>query len=460
MDDGVYYDPEQRRSPLLKVIIIVLCLVILIIMILLLIKPKNKIDLYDKLVTMTKNNLLDDDYPKEIGDCKTISLESINKSNEKEFNSCDGNKTYVKVCKLNDDKIWYTPVLSCGRIYTSFDEWKTGTVDDIIDNNSEIEIYFEGEVLENGIRKFYPNDEINVSKVNEYYETSPKEEYVYKINPKDAYKWYLFKDEKDYYNNGEYVSIKPDGYEFSENEKIKTYFSLNKPNNMTFRKISDIILYATEMHAYPYSFECIDNNLEGMLISKTICELRKSDSYKTTRYIHYTCDGVNETTKDTLCSKRSNWTSTSCYENTQTAVGETIDGYSYTRNPWTGYVCIKTDGYLIEDTEYQWYNNVSTKKYYPSDSKNMEDEITYYVDAPLKDAIKDESSKTKVYQYFKLEESSDTTPTWVHIGSNNMDKQTLINSFNELGYSVDSLNSIDENKNTKYEIVLKYRNRK
>ena len=229
---------------------------------------------------------------------------------------------------------------------------------------------------------------------------------------------------------------------------------------MTFRKISDIILYTTEMHAYPYLFECIENSMENTIISKTLCELRNTENYKTTKAIHYTCDGINETGKDTICKGRTNWTNTSCYENTQTATGETTEGYSYTRNPWTGYVCIKTNGYLVEDTTYQWYNNVSTKKFYPSDSKDVEDEITYYVDEPVKDALRDENTKTKAYQYFKLEQSNDTTATWVSIGGNNMDLNTLINSFNELGYSVDNLKSIEENKNTRYEIVLKYRNRK
>ena len=460
-----YYDPEKSRSPMLKIIIIALMLFIVILIIVLTTKAFSKgPDLHPALTDMANSYIDDDKLPKEVGECNTYALKEMignqNSDIKKQFSKCNDTDTYVKVCKVADDKYQYTPVLSCKKQKTTFGDWKTGTVDDIIANNSEVIITFDGEVLENGARTYYPNDLTDLAKVSEYYVSSPKEGYVYKVNPQEAYKWYTEGEEKEYYNHGEYVSNAPDLYPLKEDEKINTYLTLTKPNYATYRTIDNTTLYATEYVAYPYKYECKDSKYQGTVTSNTLCEKRNTGTFGITVKMHYTCDGVNETEEGVLCRGRSDWSATSCKADNQTIKGTTSEGYEYTRNLWTGLTCIKTDGYKVSDTVYKWYRLVKVNKYYPSGSTKENEEKTYYVTTPTAGASKDETTKATAYQYFKLVPSDNTEPTWVSIGDASMNKEELIKSFKELGYKVKSFNEIEKNENTRYQVIVKYRNRK
>lgn len=459
-----YYDPEQKRSPILKIVIIFIAVLIVILLIILLSKKFSKgPDLHPILSDMAAK-YAEKKLPKEIGECSTYTLKDMiadqNDSIKKDFAKCDDKNTYVKVCKISNSKYQYTPILSCKKQKTLFTEWTTGTISDIIANNSEVEISFDGEVLENGNRTYYPNDLKDLSKVSEYYISSPKEGYIYKVNPETAYKWYVEGEEKEYYNHGEYVSIAPDLYPEKEDEKIKTYLSLTKPIEASYRTINNSVLYATEYAAYPYKYECRDSRYQGTIISNTPCEKRDTGTFSVTVKLHYTCDGKNETSENTLCKGRSNFVTSSCKEDNQTIEGKTSEGYYYTRNLWTGLTCIETSGYEVSDTVAKWYRMVKVNKYYPSNSTKEIDEKTYYTSTPIAGASKDETTKTTAYQYFKLVPTDSSEPTWVSIGDANMNKKELINSFKELGYKVSSLKEIEDNKNTRYQIIVKYRNRK
>lgn len=466
MDEGQYYDPEKKRSPLLKIVIIVLAVLAVILFIVFLSKAFGKgPDLYNEITNLSKTYTDNKkDYPEEIGECNTytlnVLLDSNYLTNKKIFSGCDGTKTYVKVCKISDDKYQYTPVLSCKRNTTVFGEWKTGTIVDIIENNSEVEIYYDGDVLEKGSRTYYPNNLTDVSKVAEYYVASPESGYSYKVNPQTAYKWYVSGYDKEYYNNGEYVSTKPDGYPEKENGKTNDYLMPTRPVDAYYRTIKNVTIYATEKVAYPFKYECSDPKLAGTMYSQTLCELRKTGTFEKTARILYTCDGKTEVSEGTICQSRSKWTTTSCESKNQTKVGKTNEGYDSLTAPLTGYTCVKTNGYSVSDQVYQWYKMVDVKKYYPSNSTNVDDEKTYYISTPTAGASKDEKTRTTAYQYFKLEASDSAVPAWISIGDVGMNEKELINKFNELGYNVGSLSDIENNENTRYQIVIKYRNRK
>ena len=460
-----YYDPEQKRSPILKIVVIAMILLIAILIIALFTKAfKKGPDLHPVLSNMANSYITSDKLPKEVGECNTYALKDMianqDSKTKKEFAKCNDQDTYVKVCKIANDNYQYTPVLSCKKQKTKFGDWQTGTLDDIIKNNSDVVISYDGQVLENGNRTYYPNDLTDLSKVSEYYTSSPKEGYVYKVNPQEAYKWYVEGDEKDYYNHGEYVATAPDLYPLKEDEKTKTYFSLSRPNSASYRTIDNTVLYATEYTSYPYKYECQDPKYQGTITSNTLCERRNTGTFNVTVKMHYTCDGKNETAKDVLCKGRSDWSETSCKNSNQTIDGKTSDGYNYTRNLWNGLTCVEANGYKVVDTVSKWYRLAKVNKYYPSDSSKETDEKTYYISTPTPGASKDESTKTTAYQYFKLVPNDSTEPTWVSIGDANMNKEELINSFKELGYKVNNFEEIDKNENTKYQVVIKYRNRK
>lgn len=460
-----YYDPEKKRSPILRIVIIFLIIFAVILVILLFTKAFSKgPDLYPKLTDMANNYIDKDKYPKSIGECSTYTLKKMitNQSADikKEFAKCDDTKTYVKVCNLGDNNYQFTPVLSCKKQKTEFTDWKTGEIDDLLVNNSDVKIYFDGEVLENGDRTYYPNNETNLSKVSEYYTSTPGDGYIYKVNPQTAYKWYTEAEEKEYYNNGEYAAEANELYTMKEDSKTKTYLTLSRPADASYRTINSVTMYAVEYASYPYKYECRDGRYRETIISTTLCEKRNTGTFSTTVKMHYTCDGVNEAEKGALCKARGNWTTNSCANDNQTVSGQTSDGYDYTKNLWTGYTCVKADGYSVKDVVYKWYRMVDAKRYYPSNSTNVEEEKTYYISTPIAGASKDETTETTAYQYFKLVPNETSEPNWVSIGDAEMSKDELINSFKELGYKVSSLKSIDKNENIRYRVVIKYRNRK
>ncbi|MBR1376928.1 MAG: hypothetical protein IJ565_03860 [Bacilli bacterium] len=465
MNKETYYG-DRKNISWLKIAIIVVILVIIGILIFMMLK--NNTNLYEEITNVSKKYAsATNDYPEEIGDCRTYTLDRIianeTSSKQKVFSTCDKTKTTVKVCKVGENKYQYTPVLSCKRETTSFNEWKTGTIDNLISDNSDVQILFTAEAAKNGAKVYYPNNEADSTNVKEYYAQSPNAEYALPDNETTAYKWYVEGQAKVYYNNGEYTSSQPAGYT-SENEKTNTYTTIVKPATAAFRTIVETTLYATEKVSYPYKYDCSDiasaEPLAGTVTSPIPCELRTDEHYKTTVGMHYTCDGTNEAASGAVCEKRSNWSTTSCEESNQTRKGTTSEGYDFSRNVSNGYTCVKATGYTVTDRTWKWYKVVNTRKYYPSNATSASQENTYYVDAPIAGAIKDSSTEAKVYQYYKLDETNNTVKNWVSVSDEAMTKDELIKTLKELEYDVNSIADIDNNEDIRYTIVIKYRNRK
>ena len=108
------------------------------------------------------------------------------------------------------------------------------------------------------------------------------------------------------------------------------------------------------------------------------------------------------------------------------------------------------------------YNTGKYKKYYPSNNTDVEKEITYYTEAPSEGYVKDESTKAKAYKYFKQEEGTETVPTndWIAIGSDYLNLDELLEVYNKYGFKVKTLQEIEKNEDIRYEISIRYRNRK
>lgn len=462
-EDYTNYDDERRPFPWFRLAVIILLILIVIFLIIKIMKKGPS--LYDTLLDEAKATVISrSDFPQEVGDCATYTLEQVTANSDnsvkKLLSSCDKTKTTVKVCKLETGKYQYTPVLSCKNQTTSFGDWKKGEIEDIIADNSDLQISYLGEVLETGVRVFYPNNETNPEVAKERYAAAPNDEYRYQINPTTAYKWYVVGQEKVYYNNGEYSSTEPSGYSSKENERTTTFASITKPAELPYRRISSTTVYSTEYVSYPYKFDCKDPNYVGTVTSSVLCEQRTQDDFKTTVKIHYTCDGVNEVEKDAICKPRSEWTTNSCYNENQSSVGNTSDGYAYTRQLWTGITCISASGYIATDSSWQWYKLVDVNRYYPSNSTSSAEENTYYVDAPVPAAVKDASTETTAYQYYKLDASQSQEQNWVLISDEAMTKEELIDRFKELGHEINSISDINDNESLRYQLSIRYRNRK
>lgn len=454
------YSDERQMIPWGRMIVIAISLLAIFIVILLLLKScsgNKTTDLENELLDAGKNYYAEKSslLPNSIGECRTVILSELlrnNLLNNNDFKVCNGEQTYVKVCKLESGKYQYVPILNCESEVTSFNTWTDGTENDITKDSSDVRFTFLGEELKGTTKVYYPNDKTNPDEVTSYYTTTPSKDYTEKDNKTDeAYKWYTEKTTKSYWNNGEYSSTQPSGYTLKGNSKTVTKTTTTKPASASYRTITENTLYRSQKVAYPFKYECADSNLsrynsttnkfENTLISQTKCENRDSDTYKDTINIYYTCDGTTQVSKGTECSKFTDWTTTKCETDSTTGINcETKKGYTYTDKVW------------------QWYKETKVKSYYPSGSTSASGENTYYVSSPVSGAIKDTTTKTTAYKFYKITDETNNEE-WNTVTDGYVSETELIQTFSELGYKVNSLSDIVSNEKIRYQIKLEYRNR-
>lgn len=458
------YNDERQTIPWGRMIVIAISLLAIFIVILLLLKscngdrtPNLENDLLNagKKYYAEKTSLL----PNSAGECRTVILSELLRNkllDSYDYKTCNGEKTYVKVCKLESGREQYIPILSCEKQNTTFNVWNEGTESDIIKDSTDVRFTFLGEEFKSSTgttKAYYPNNASNPNGVNSYYTSIPSKGYTEKDSKTDAaYKWYTEKTTKVYWNNGEYSSTQPKGYTTKGNSKTVTKTTTTKPSTASYRTIKENTLYRTGKVAYPFKYECVDPNLsryngttkkfENTLISTTKCEERNSDTFKNTANVFYTCDGVNQVSKGSECSKFTDWTTTKCESNSK-----------------TGVVCEKKTGYTYTDKVWQWYKETSVKSYYPSGKTTADKENTYYVTSPVKGAIKDTSTKATAYKFYKNVEGTSGSEEWVTITNGYVSETELVQAFSELGYKVNSLKDIIDNENLRYQVKLEYRNR-
>ena len=457
--DNSYEDTEKNRSPWLRIVFIILGIIVLVIIILLLLRAcgnKNK-DLTRDLLEAGKEHYRVDEtlLPESVGECKNVTLGELLSENlitsPEDYEICDEIGTYVKVCKLESGKYHYVPILACGDQSNDFGPWTIGEETDITVDKSDVRFLFLGEQAKGGVKYYYPGDEKDASKVKEYYVASPKEGYDQKDNEAtNAAKWYTEKtgSQSVYWNNGGYSSSQPSGYPYkgkSTTTEVKT--SDTKPASAEYRKITTSTLYRTQSVAKPYAYRCWDKELKGEYYSSDIpCE-KRNDQYTDTVEIYYTCDGVSSVSRGTVCGEWSNWSTNECKNNVLLGINcETKTSYSYV------------------DTMWQWYKteNTTTRSYYPSGSATADGENVYYVTSPISGAIKDTSTVTTAYKFYKVVEETGTSgeqqnTMWVSVTKDYVSMEELISTFQNLKYNVNTLKDIEDNKDIRYQIQLQYR---
>lgn len=450
-NNGSYDDPEKRRNPLINIFKwLLIILVILIIIILLLTRCTGKVN-YDDLLNAGKKYfaLNTSEMPKYKGECNIVNLNTLKEEkllDNKAYDTCD-NDTYVKVCALESGNKQYTPVLNCKNEVTKFDNYKEGVESDLIKDSSDVTFTYQA--TRGGIKLYYPNDVKDNKQVNEYYTSSPKEGYIYKDSEADVSKYYKTVTSKVYYNNGQLSSVAPNGYPNSEGKVSRQVYSDNIPTG----NYSKVTLYRTYKMAYIYKYACTnEGGTLGIKYTSVPCS-QSQDSL--TQFVidkfQYTCGKQDEngayilTDRYTKCSNdTSEWTETACKTQEINGIGcESKTSYKYTAN------------------FYKWYKNVTTNYYYPND-KNKNEVNTYYVNSPQEGYIKDESSTTKGYKYYKLVDDKGnaiTSESGLSITEGYVSLEDFIKSCKDLGYDVGSLEDINQIEDITYEIKIQYKNR-
>lgn len=438
------YNEEKNRVPWLRIILSILAVVLIIVIIILLIKGCSKDSLRDDLIEAGKSYYENHPLylPQTIGECKTVSLdtlkgESLVKTNK--YDTCDDTKTYVNVCYLESKTYHYSAALSCEDEKTNYGVWMDGKESDLT-NLSDVRFLFIGEENQIATKYYYPNDITDSSKAVAYYKEAPNAEYTEKEDEQTGYKWYTQKTTNVYWQDGNYSSIQPSGYPNKGSSTTVTKVSETKPSVVSYRTIEQITMYRSKTVARPYVYWCYIKGDENSVInSSSPC----SGQYSEVALILYTCNGDTSVAQGTTCSTWSSWTEQKCTESTK-----------------DGIECEEKSGYKYTDTMWKWYKNTTVKSYYPSGSSSSDKEDTYYITAPVENAIKDESTATTVYKYFKLVEDENNTnySEWISVNNDYVLEDELIKTFQDLDYNVNSLSDINTIENIRYKYKLQYRN--
>ncbi len=438
------YKEEKNQIPWGRIIISFFILVAIIIIVLLLLKGCGKTSLRDDLIEAAKDyyEKYPDMLPSEVGECFVVTLADLEKEGlikVSDYETCDKEKTYVNVCYLESRTYHYSAILDCEVEDTNYGMWQDGTENDI-DDTSDIRFKFLGEELQTGTKYYYPKDLTDVTKVIEYYASVPKNGYNGKEDEQIGYKWYTEKKVNKYWNNGGYSSTQPEGYPTKGSSTTVTKYSDTKPSSASYRKIEETKLYRYQV----LGTEAHWCHAKGDENKVTLTYGECGGEYPIEFLTVYMCMNDPDdkgSVKQKVCEDFTDWSNKKC-TNSDTINCESKTGYKYT------------------DTMWKWYTTTSEKKYYPSGSANVNDEITYYIKSPINGAKKDETTKSTVYKYYKLEEGTDSGnyEEWLPITDGYVTLSEMLEKFRELKYEVYSLSDINKIDKIRYQYQMQYRN--
>lgn len=469
------YDVDKEKNNWLKPILILLGIVVVIFIVLFAVKAcdnnkKNDGSLESILLNAGKESFNKEGLPEANGECRTVTLGSLVENDYIDdvtvFATCDNAESYVKVCKLESGEYQYTPVLNCTDNKTSFTDWVVGTEDSLIPNKSDVRFTYlaerkemvgdESKVTSTSKKYFYPSNYTSANKVKEYYVTKPATGYSYKTaGTSQAAKWYTESTTGGaLWNNGAYSGIEPSGYPVKINEKIvATGISQEKPAEATNRTIAQIAIYKYSIDdgtAAPYRFKCQSTTLQGDLYSFTDCR-QNTNGYDKIAEIYYSCKGKGDMQDSSL--------------NTNDVAKGTKCEMTTIKCDTTSNFCKQYNGYSYVDKEWQWKNEATTvRSYYPSGKTTAIEEKTYYIEAPIAGAIKDETTITSAFKYYKLvttknEIIDSEKEEWIKVTEDYVTEDILVATLKSINFEVNNINDISKNENLRYTVKLEYRSR-
>jgi len=505
--EGYYKDRgEEKNWP--KLILMILGGLILALIVFLLVKGcvlnnKNE-DLERSLLEAGKEyyssgvNLL----PQAKGECSTVTLGTLVNKNllsSEDYVTCNNDKTYVKVCKLESGNYHYVPVLQCGEAMAddNFTVWKDGFESDLVADKSDVRFTFKGEHQEGAVDDATKEEEAWLDELTgiNYQTISSTQYYRYRDL---MWKWQT--TTKKYYSSDDkvYYASAPSG-EYTNKEGTTTGWKwYTTVSNKVWEKEAD----PTVTKASLYRYICYDGEMK---YSTTPCEAGYEQFRQGSGY--YCVKGNFGAFTESCSSKGSDWKE---YGRQYTCDGSKIVG--------EGTVCSITcpAGTLLNDDETECGNIVesTTKQYYPSKSSNASGEKNYYLTAPVNGAVKDSSTEIEVSRYYKTVTTTtskyySTSPSkgatkvgegiwgsWTeyqltqpkpyadtreietrtkvvfkrvtNVNSNNwtvivddyLSEADLIAKYQSLGYQVNTLRDIETADNLRYQVKLQYRDRK
>lgn len=550
-NDYGYEDSDSSNSGLgRKVLIVVLVLIAIFLIVFLLKSCSGKTNKTDNNVFDYESTLLEagktfyeyntDLFPTEIGECAQVELETLIDKGlavSEQFKTCNTITTYVRACKLENGSMHYTPWLSCTdkSSDSEYDEFKEGNIADIKTDESLLKFEFLPQALKTGgstlgkveelwksdikysayktlgtgtyyrykdllyiwniqIKKYYTSkgEKSTAKEVNEYYTVAPSNDYLLHDSKATAYKWFTSESTKEYYmkDGAKAFSDTPvEGYPYNEGGVVVTMYQTRS---------------VTGTYSPSLYHECRPTkNSTVVKYQKEECGKGTDTNFSVETNKFYSCasstsDSVvgNKVSAGTTCKKYSNWspaTNTACdTKNTDTCRS-------------------------ASRTFYYWYklNENANKKYYPSGSSSASGEKIYYTSAPVEGAIRDDSTKTTAYKWYKATNSTSsdysavapssgatktnkskwsdwsswitknpkvndgrtrkieskqkiklqqilgtTEDSWEDLNQNFVSEEEMINIFKSKNYDVNSLKDINNNGEIRYKIKMYIRNKK
>lgn len=430
--EDVYEIKQKRRKIIGIVLLAILVLAIIFIVVKSCMSGTTVVE-----VSENEKNLLEagkeyfnknyEDMPTAIGSCEEVTLETLllegllKKNN---FVNCHGKDTKVKVCIVDDDKEQWTPFLSCDEINTEFEDWKEGDVEDLVKDQSDVrfeflgqaldledaeleepEVYWQDEVPYDAFKtnkvttyykyrdkqyiwnlnekRYFPDNKTSASAVKEYYVSSPASGYTNKDSgTSNAYKYY--ENVKDYWNNGAYKMSSPGGgYTYKDSGvNVTAYRTRN------WIKLADVQVSKASIR---YLCGKADEQIEKIMLNP--CS-EQEDGFTISRGSYYTCSGTDRVSVGTTCytcpkgkgSLRSDRSSCGNY----TAYGS----YTATKCDTSSDLCDSTTR-----STYKWYK-------YRKEYSNA-----FYTSAPASGYLRDSSTRTTAYKWYKLVKVGETTTT-------------------------------------------------
>lgn len=481
MPDESYYKERGEEKNWPKILLMVLGGIILAIIIFLLIKgcagKSNDGDFERDLLEAGKEYYQIDEtlLPQATGECKTVTLDTLLTeeliTKPENYADCNKDKTYVKVCKLESGNYHYLPVMQCGSTLAddNFTEWKEGIESDLTADKSDVRFTFKGEYLKVDDENLGKEKEAWLDELKDINYTTVSSTKYYRYRDL-AWKWQT--KTKEYYGtNTYYVSAPSSEYNNADAKTTgwKWYTESSKETSVVSQK---------QIKPTAFQYACVDDAKNPTNIVKSNIECSKrTDAFKISFGNTWTCDGQNTVSANTICAA-------SC-----------------------------SKGVLSSDKTKCTYTEI-TKKYYPNGNTDVSKENTYYTQAPVSGAKKDEATSAQVSRYYKLNTkttgylssapSSDavkvgdaiwgnwtdyqtTQPkayagtrqietrtkviyklisegasldNWVAISDEYLSEADLIAKFQSLEYQVNTLEDIEKAEDLRYKVKLEYRDRK
>ena len=342
----------------------------------------------------------------------------------------------------------------------------------------------------------------SANEVTEYYTSSPASGYNnYDNKTTEAYKWYTTSSVKSYWlgDNGapRYAPVGGNPSEYPYRDPAGVDYSMYRTRNI-------VSTYAPTLYHI-----CAPSASSTIVINQyKPCGQGTETTYTYEKGTFYSCadptsgsDSVMALKVDSanaICNKYSEWSSPTSTQCDTSNAG----------------LCQK-----VTMTYYKWYKleSGSERTYYPSGSTSASGEKVYYVEAPIKDAIKDTSTKATAYKWYKESKSrtdsytavapsgyatatksneskwsdwsswstnnpqtsdgrqreieskvkiklqeikSEVNDNWEDLSTDYLTEEEVIKKFVEKGYEVKTLRDVTNNGQIKYKLKMFVRNKK